>query len=153
MTPPAILSPNAARELLRFLGDKNGPGRMGGWAWVSLREQRLPSQAAQALRDLCGWQWAPHCVSPHTDSSQGLAHSRCSLDYSHRIAGCSRFLHYELDTDREGTLRKDWKTSLSFHSQARVILGTQPGLWCLRGSEQYTKPEFRGVGADILGCY
>lgn len=52
-------------------------------------------------------------------------------------------LHYQLNTDTEGLLSKDWKTSLGFHSQARVILDTQPGRWGLRGSEQYTKPEFR----------
>ena len=81
--------------------------------------------------------------TPHTDPSQGLAHSKCSPNSSHRIAGFIWFLHYQLNTDTEGLLSKDWKTSLGFHSQARVILDTQPGRWGLQGSEQYTKPEFR----------
>lgn len=139
VTAPAILSPNPAREHLQFLGG-------GGTGWR--RETKPSFSSGTGLRGLCGWQRDTHYV-PHTDPSQGLAHSRCLLHHSHGIAGRIRLLHWELNTESdEGLLRKDWKTSPGFHSQARVILCTQPGLWGLWGlwgSEQYAKPEFRGA--------
>lgn len=70
--------PNPSREPLRFLKDRVGLEGLGsGEPKETIRT--LPSQAAQALRDLCGVAGGHGAFIPPVDPSRGPAHSRYSL--------------------------------------------------------------------------